>query len=585
MAQSDARFGYRAKLGRTDHNLSQPFGFTCAPGMLLPIWEDFATPGDSYYIQHDLPLLRSNVLVAPSMVDVKVHYETFFVPIQMIYQPFENANFAISPYLSSFIPAATENQGVLPLLDYSASLYNITNSKYKFEAFRLCDMLGLQAENVCDDPGGAGVPHKGGLTDYTPNFFPWQLCAYHCIFHNYYRLDDKSLYSNFWNLDSFHGMSTFNQSNLFLLHYRAWDFDYYTSMYRSPIISNDNVNSILPSGKYNVLIDNNQVPIFSNGHPSNTPTLLRAFTGFSGSIAEGNITQAISTVMIRQLFANEKLAMITGRTKKNYDSQVLAHYGVSVPHDVKHDITLLKHDVYDLHVQEVTSLSATSDAPLGDLAGKSYASGQGKQFKFTAPCHGVIMTIFSIEPKRRYIGGFDRINAVTDTFSLPTPEFDRLGNTPMYGYECGKLIGDSSAWNAADIIGWKERYYQWKRKPAKCTLFALNPNQTNYYGSFFLASRPFAFVRNTQLPTQQGGTVGADAPKPQNEEEFYINPAFFDNLCTVNYQPNWQANGYDNEDWNYSPWLAYARDPFIVDSFIKCKKVSWMSKDGEPIFD
>ena len=82
MAQSDARFGYRAKLGRTDHNLSQPFGFTCAPGMLLPIWEDFATPGDSYYIQHDLPLLRSNVLVAPSMVDVKVHYETFFVPIR-----------------------------------------------------------------------------------------------------------------------------------------------------------------------------------------------------------------------------------------------------------------------------------------------------------------------------------------------------------------------------------------------------------------------------------------------------------------------------------------------------------------------
>ena len=40
---------------------------------------------------------------------------------------------------------------------------------------------------------------------------------------------------------------------------------------------------------------------------------------------------------------------------------------------LKHDITLIKHDVYDLHVQEVTSLSATSDAPLGDLAGKSYA--------------------------------------------------------------------------------------------------------------------------------------------------------------------------------------------------------------------
>lgn len=585
MAQSDARFSYRAKLGRTDHNLSQPFGFTCAPGMLLPIWEDFATPGDSYYIQHDLPLLRSNVLVAPSMVDVKVHYETFFVPIQMIYQPFENSNFSISPYLSSFITSANDN-GNLPKLDYAHTLTYIVTDKAKFEGFRLADMLGLQAENWCDDPGGAGVPHKGGLTDYTPNFFPWQLCAYQCIFQHYYRLDDKSLYFNYYNIDSQHGASTFYNPKLFALHYRAWDFDYYTSMYRSPIISNDNVNSILPNAPYNALNDAYQSPISKSGNPVTVPSSIASFGPSFNAAPDalgGNLT--INTVFIRQLFANEKLAMITGRTKKNYDSQVLAHYGVNVPHDIKHDITLIKHDVYDLHVQEVTSLSATSDAPLGDLAGKSYASGQGKQFKFTAPCHGVIMTIFSVEPKRRYIGGFDRINAVTDVYSLPTPEFDRLGNTPMYGFECGKLIDDSSAWNASDIIGWKERYYQWKRKPAKCTLFALNPNQTNYYGSFFLASRPFAFVRNTQVPAQQSGTVGADAPKPQNEDEFYINPAFFDNLCTVNYQPNWQANGIDAEDWNYSPWLAYARDPFIVDSYIKCKKVSWMSKDGEPIYD
>ena len=34
MAQSDARFGYRAKLSRTDHDLSQPFGFTSAPGQI-----------------------------------------------------------------------------------------------------------------------------------------------------------------------------------------------------------------------------------------------------------------------------------------------------------------------------------------------------------------------------------------------------------------------------------------------------------------------------------------------------------------------------------------------------------------------
>ena len=66
-----------------------------------------------------------------------------------------------------------------------------------------------------------------------------------------------------------------------------------------------------------------------------------------------------------------------------------------------------------MHVQEVTSLSALLMHLLVIWLVKSYASGEGKQFKFTAPCHGVIMTIFSIEPKRRYLGGFDRINAVT----------------------------------------------------------------------------------------------------------------------------------------------------------------------------
>ena len=87
MAQSDARFGYRAKLKREDHDLSRPFGFTAAPGMLIPIFADIATPGDTYYVKHDLTFLRTAPLAAPAMVDLKVHYETFFVPMQMIYQP------------------------------------------------------------------------------------------------------------------------------------------------------------------------------------------------------------------------------------------------------------------------------------------------------------------------------------------------------------------------------------------------------------------------------------------------------------------------------------------------------------------
>ena len=109
---------------------------------------------------------------------------------------------------------------------------------------------------------------------------------------------------------------------------------------------------------------------------------------------------------------NEKLAMITGRARKTYDAQVLAHFGVKVPHDPKHDIAFIGQDTYDLKVGEVTSLSSTSEAGLGDLAGKGLGSGQSKGHKFTAPCHGIVMTIFSIEPKKRYFGEYNRINAL-----------------------------------------------------------------------------------------------------------------------------------------------------------------------------
>ena len=48
MAKSDSRFDYKAKLGRTDFDLSQRLGFTSAAGMCLPIWYDFASPDDLY---------------------------------------------------------------------------------------------------------------------------------------------------------------------------------------------------------------------------------------------------------------------------------------------------------------------------------------------------------------------------------------------------------------------------------------------------------------------------------------------------------------------------------------------------------
>ena len=590
MAKSDSRFEYKANLSRNDHDLSQRFGLTAAPGMLLPIWFDFASPGDSYYMQHDLPLLRSSVLAQPAMVDVKVHYETFFVPMQMIYQPFEQTMFSLRSAQSNFygLGQGYFTNNAFPKFDYNdfvTQVINVSNptNDYHADAFRLADLFGLNAVNFT----GANTLEQ---SQYLPAFFPYQLLAYHTIYQYYYRLDDKTQFENsYCNWDSYYNNSINVKMprDFMMIHQRPWDFDYFTSVYRSPIVSDANMQDCMPQGIYSDLIGRNTLPINTNG-VSGSNEDNRAFVS-NGSVSYSANGQqvAINTATIRQMFANEKLAMITGRTRKNYDSQVLAHYGVSVPHDVKHDITMIHHDEYDLNVQEVTSLASTPASggnpatPLGELAGKSYASGNGQQFKFTAPVHGVMMTILSIEPKKRYFGAmFDKCNAITDAFDFPTPEFDRLGNQPMFRYECG-FNSNNSSFDNTDIVAWKERYYAFKRKYDKLT-FAFGFNNpllsgVNNYAPFMLGFAPFA-INGT-------GSYTVDE-RPDDENRFYIERNAMDNLCLVDFAWGWKTStDPDDENWNKSPWLVYARDPFIINSFIKSKKVSWMSKDGEPIYN
>ena len=268
--------------------------------------------------------------------------------------------------------------------------------------------------------------------------------------------------------------------------------------------------------------------------------------------------------------------MITGRARKNYDSQILAHYGIDVPHDVKHDITMIHHDTYDLNVMEVTSLASTSDAPLGELAGKSFAGGKRDKFTFKAPCHGIMMTIFSVEPIRSYLTGFDRLNAVTTAFDFPIPEYDRLGNVPMYNYE-GQAPTELVL---TSIAGWKERYYQFKRKMPKVTFAFFNESGLNNYAAYMVASAPFG--KPGGIPA--GLSTDAELSRPDIEDRFYIDRSCLDGQCALSFINGWM-NEDEGENWGLTPWLAFARDPFIVDSFIKCTKVSWMSKDGEPIYD
>ncbi len=604
MAQSDARFGYKANMSREEHDLSRAFGFTTAPGMLNPIFADIATPGDSYYIQHDLDFLRTAPLLAPSMIDVKVHYETFFVPFQMIYEPIENTAFSLKNFRSSlYSDPALLNQSfpLLRLQYYVNSLYTTNPGSVLHQlAFRFADLMGCNPYAftvdgfTADSSGGINFTGTSPLF-YFPSFFPWKALAYHTIFQHYYRLDDKSQFNNInANWDQYYAThyvdlqynvgASANSDNvgaMFTIYQRPWNFDYFSSIYRSPIVSDYNVQSVMASGVFSNLVPGATAPINNSAAITSTNSQTVAFSSQAVTTYQvTNMQGVVSTALIRQAFANEKLAMITGRTKKNYDSQVLAHFGIKVPHDVKHDVTLVGRDTYNLRVGEVTSLATTQTGntvnALGELAGKGWASGQGKKIKFTAPCHGVMMTIFSIEPMRRYGSAIERNSMIDNAFDLPIPEFDRLGNQPMYMYE-QSVIDQNQIANVGSVIGWKERYYWWKRSFDKVTLafmpIAYGQGQTipavNNYLAYFLSYNPF-------------GRKSTNNAYPSLERAFYIDRGCLNDQFAVPFVETWQAT--ESENWNQHPFKVYQRDPFIVNSNVKVKKVSWMSKDGEPVY-
>lgn len=594
--QSDARFEYKAQKSRQPQNLlKDPFGFTCAPGMLCPIFADFASPGDTYYIQHDLNYLRTLPLVAPAMIDVKVHYESYFVPIQMLYQPFEQTYFELVDTQSSFYSQSALQGANFPLFYYGSYCTSLNtaplNTNYKQNAFRFADFLQLNPFNF------VGTTFRAPY-EYSPSFFPWQVLAYHAIYEYVYRLDDKSQFSNTrFNWDKYYSNTSPVEldytSAFFEIYQRPWDFDYFTSMYRSPIISTLNTQRILSPDVYSDLVSNQTRAINANGgDPGTVNSNVRAFADLAAAgYSQDGMHKMVNTAMIRQMFANEKLAMITGRTRKTYDAQVLAHFGVNIPHDPKHDIAKIGRDTYNLRVGEVTSLATTlpsgsySGTALGDLAGKGYIEGgKSKGHKFTCPCHGVIMTIFSVEPLKRYFGGFAKQNAVTDIFDFPVPEFDLLGNQPMFRFEAGNRDTSENPqtgeayYNMTDQIGWNRRYQQWKGRYARATsaFMPALPTKVNQYNSYMIVTEPYGVTNTTYSQARSG------VSRPDLADRFYIDRHALDGLMAVPFADGWKGGSEQAENWDITPWLVYSRDPFIIDSFEKVTKVSWMSIDGEP---
>lgn len=596
---------YEAHLPRTGFDMSQSMAFTSAPGMILPVYQDLLNVGETVYLNGSLFGRTQNLLNA-SMCDVDFYIDWFFVPLPMLYQLFPSIRYQTNDYFSSsFQGEVTANGSYLPLAYMNELVGGTANEGRRAQAtsqvfsvggkssadawdcygkqtFRLLNHFGFNPYGMFNGWTGAGAEGQDlgkYASQQNPNVFPLYPLAYQAIFQNYFRIEDREKpYQLCCNFDYFHDQqSDLNHKSIpshgvFQLRYRPRHKDYFTSVKVSPILSsmslldgnNTQVGQIL--SKVNNYLSSSSVSDTDkdgNGVAVSDGILAPSFTQVSSSIVEDS--QTVTTGSIRTMFAVEKLMRIIGRSKKDYDSQVLAHFGFKVPHDVKHQLTHIFTQHGILRIGSIASTSDTYDSvnergrALGSTGGQGYflIEEDKKSRKFTAPVDGVVMAVVSSAPRYRYNGTFDKQNAITSRLDFYTPEFDKLGMQPLYAYEAKRSeIGTSKR------LGWQLRYEQFKRKYDRCTEAFRNDQQgVNYFKTWLLGRESFFNFDPTGIPYA---------------EDFYVSPSDLDSIMYVPYNGAW------SDDYAVNPYLMFSTDPFINDFRANVKKVSTMSTYGEP---
>lgn len=628
MPRIDEMPEFRAKLPKNVHNLSHKFGFTATVGHLLPVFHDFVNPGETVELSVDYNL-RTQPLQSAAMVELRSHVEYFFVPINLLYEPFGNMFFNINDSYSSLFPnysvQGDKIQQRFPLMDFQQ--FNQTMQSHDVDVvgfedwlnhcYRLFDMLGY-------NPNHLNQVMEESRGNFNPNVFPYPILAYNCIYQYYYRLDTREHFDqNAFNWDKFFktplvDSDLWDFTKYVRLYYRPKGNDYFMDQKVSPIVDVLNLNSedltaaqdwlsgntnispeagsslaqlyttfaqqigSVPGGftgqpNYQDGLDNTTV--VKNGASSelkriyfntdNAASIQPAAQGqnifnqfqtpHTHSI-DGITGSSLNTANIRALFATEKLWSITGRARKHYDDQTLAHFGVKVPHDPKHQISVFGHDSGVIPIGEVISTSNSLNEQgqyggLGEIAGKGYGSLQSKKHRFKAPCHGVVMAILSFVPDVAYGNTYLKANALVDKNDLYQPEYDHLGMQPVFGYE-----GNASAPQAVrnSITGWQYRYEQWKRR--------FNRVSHAFQSTGSLDSWMLDFYAPTQV----------DAANTENYLEYLHDPSELNQIMLVNYYTSVPMADESK---------TYDGDPFVVDSFIKCRKISSMSDYSLPRLD
>lgn len=567
--QINKNLNHVANLGRSGFDMSKDIKFTSSVGHLLPVYWDVLSPGDKIKIGASI-FTRTKPLATPAFVSIEEHVDYFFVPFRQLYKFFDNKMTDISVTDTTLVSELKPTVN-LPVLEigniaswFKNSFHNEQEAErsllenfgvpYWMDFLRLIDLLGINYKPFYDYIVGTTESLQ---TPYVPssfmggiNVFPF--LAYHKIFFDHYRNDeftpnDTELY----NADNFE-TSSFDGRNVDFvrLHYAPWQRDFFTNIHSSPLVSS--LNSL------GLTFQLKDYP-----HINNLSTYIPTISGSSGGSVDNNQFARNSVQSggpdsaginaIRAMYAYDKLLRITQFAPKDVDAQIAAHFGWRVPQGVEGRVVYLGSDDGRIDIGEVAATSDTlssdgsTGAQLGALAGKGAGYREGKAVhEYTAPCHGILMAVYSALPTADYQNNFDKLLMYVDINNYYRPEFENLGMQPLFASQMQVSSYSDSTPTNNRILGFQYRWSELKQK------------FPTLHGDFLDTLPDWVVNRNKQslqLPNTDP-TI--------NYSWLYCNPCAIDSITEVNFAP---LQVFPDppveptpEDWDDS---VFTRDPLM----------------------
>ncbi|QCS36939.1 major capsid protein [Tortoise microvirus 30] len=392
----------KVRIKRSAMNLNYRKIFNTDMGVLYPIQADVVLPSDIWKMTHDI-VIRLQPLIAPILHEINVFTHTFFIPLRLIDENFENAL----------------TGGVLGDQDAVFEKWDLTNNEGDAEAkHTLWDALAFPIVNNIKGPWPVAWPRN----------------AYNLIYNEFYR--DQNLQAEI--------PKTSNQ-----LLKRAWNKDYFTSALPTPqrgpslalpisgqtFANYQNMTALYfmatqpPAGNSSIIMTpspNTIIPAYSQSLTGSTDTQ-KLKDALSQNIVDLSVASTFDVNDLRAVVQLQKWKERNMRAGVRLNEFLMARWSCAPRDDRLQRPEYIGGTKSPVIISEVLQTSESQSTPQGTMAGHGLSANISGIKKYRVQEPGIIMTLMSIMPKSTYQQGIDRQWLMETRYDFPFPEFTHLG--------------------------------------------------------------------------------------------------------------------------------------------------------------